>query len=97
MNFDDQKLIYEQVKYQLNSVLTFKENLLRSLVPNSITSDEEAINFLRRNNVRFVEWPDGKQELRGFGKTLGLVEIGVIEEDKDAHISHLVNRFTPYR
>lgn len=76
----------------LRSVAEFRERLLRQLIPAGV-SDEDAIEFLGGQGVSFVRFPDGREELHGFGRKLGDVFSGVEEEPNEG--IKFVNRFTP--
>ena len=76
------------------SVIKFREDLLRKLIPDGM-SDEDAVDFLKEQGIKFVHLPDGREELHGFGKKLGDV-FSSVEEDKSNGIK-FISRFTPCR
>lgn len=75
------------------AVAEFQEKLLRSLLPREMET-EEAWQFLKLNEVRLVIFPDGREELHGFGRKLGDVFCGVEKNPEDNSL-HFVTRFTP--
>ena len=87
MNLDD----YLSKCHQ--AVAEFKKKLLRSLLPREM-DDNEAVEFLTANAVQFVVFPNGREELHGFGKKLGDVFCSV-ESDDPKNGVHFVTRFTP--
>ena len=83
---------YDFVKRCHRTVAEFHDTVLRSLLPTEMET-VEAAEFLNRNHVQFVTFPDGRTELHGFGKKLGDLFYGT--ETDQANGVKFVARFTP--
>lgn len=75
------------------SIAEFEHKLLLSLLPHPM-DETEAREFVKANGIQFIVFPDGRQELHGFGTKLGDVFCGTEAHDTEKGI-RFVTRFTP--